>query len=251
LASKRWLVRIVAGLLLVAACVRLGMWQLDRNDERSGRNDLIEAARDTEPDPINNILSPGIELADDDVWHPVEVSGRYDADNQFVVQLRPLDGEQGVHVLTPLVTGDGAAVLVDRGFLPATDVNLPAEALPPPPPGDVEAVVRIRASEAGRGSGNATATRQIRYIDTSAIAPALPYPVYQAWGELVSQTPDPDAALVLIPPPDTDSGPHLSYAVQWFIFACIGVGGFIALVRAEAKGRRKLTEDDNQPQPAH
>lgn len=249
LASRRWLVRVLAGLVLVAACVRLGIWQLDRFEERSERNDRVEAANELAPTPLGDILTPDEQLDDASVWRTAEVSGRYDAANQFVVQLRPLDGERGVHVLTPLVTDDGTAILVDRGFLQTSDVNYAASDLPPPPGGHVAAVVRMRASESGRGAGTGVDSRQIRYIDTATIGDTLDYPTYQAWGELVSQSPDADSELTLIPPPETDSGPHLSYAIQWFIFACIGVGGFVMLVRAEARGRRELGEGDNQPQP--
>jgi cytochrome oxidase assembly protein ShyY1 len=44
----------------------------------------------------------------------------------------------------------------------------------------------------------------------------------------------------LLPPaPTPDAGPHLSYAIQWFLFACIGIGGFVVLMRAESRLRRE------------
>ena len=35
--------------------------------------------------------------------------------------------------------------------------------------------------------------------------------------------------------PELDDGPHLSYAVQWFLFSALAVLGLIALVRKTAR----------------
>jgi cytochrome oxidase assembly protein ShyY1 len=238
LASRRWLLRILAGLVLVAAFVRLGIWQLDRNEERAERNAVIEANAHRDPVPIADVVDPGSAVAPDQVWMPVRVTGVYDVERQLVVRLRPLEGQPGVHVLTPLVTASGDAVLVDRGFVPQEDVSVSSPDVPDPPPGEVEIVGRLRASEEGRGTGGDPAAGAIRYVDVDEIAASLPYPVYGAWLEVIDEQPPPALAPVRPPAPTLDAGPHLSYAVQWFLFACIGIGGFILLARAESRLRR-------------
>lgn len=238
LASRRWAVRILAGLVLVAACVRLGFWQLDRNDQREARNEVIEANVHRDPAAVDDVLTAGIPVASNLVWTPVEATGRYDTDHQLVVRLRPMDGEPGVHTLTPLVTEGGAAVLVDRGFVRQDGPATVAPRLPQPPTGEVDVVGRVRQSEEGRGTGGDPDRGSVRYVDVDEIARALPYPVYGAWIELIEEDPAPVDAPVKPPAPTTEAGPHLSYAVQWFIFACIGVGGFVFLVRAESRIRR-------------
>ena len=216
LASRRWALRILAGLVLVAACLRLGLWQLDRNDQREARNAVVEANANRDPSPVEDVLTAGVPVPADQVWTPVEAAGRYDVDHQMVVRLRPLEGQPGVHVLTPLVTDTGTAVLVDRG---------------------------IRPSEEGRGTGGDPGEGVIRYVDVDEIAQALPYPLYGAWLELMSEVPAPAEAPVPPPAPSTDAGPHLSYAVQWFLFGCIGIGGFVFLVRAESRMTRERRQD--------
>lgn len=240
LTTRRWLVRILAGMALAAVCVWLGLWQLDRNEERQARNAVIEANLDQPAVPVDEILTPDAPLAPADEWTPVRVSGRYDVDNQLVVRLRPRAGQPGVHVLTPLVTDGGAAVLVDRGFVPGTGAEVPE--LPAPPPGTVEVTGRVRPSEDRGGPGGDPASGVIRYIDVAAIGDHLPYPVYGGWLEVIAEDPPPAAAPEPVPPPRIESGPHLSYAVQWFAFATIGVGGFVLLVRAEARVRREDEE---------
>ena len=238
LASRGWLLRILAGLVLVAAFIWLGIWQLDRNEERAERNAVIEANAQRDPVPVEDVVEPGSAVAPDQVWTPVRATGAYDVEHQLVVRLRPFEGQPGVHVLTPLVTGSGDAVLVDRGFVPQEDVSASSPDIPEPPPGEVEIVGRVRASEEGRGTGGDPVTGAIRYIDVDQIAARLPYPVYGAWVEVIDERPPPDLAPVRAPAPTLDAGPHLSYAVQWFLFACIGIGGFLLLARAESRLRR-------------
>jgi cytochrome oxidase assembly protein ShyY1 len=242
LASRRWLMRILAGVLLVVAFVRLGIWQLDRNQERAERNAVIEANSQRDPVPAEDLLAPGDAVAADQIWTPVRASGVYDTEYELVVRLRPLDGKPGVHVLVPLVTGSGDALLVDRGFIPHEGSPASSPDVPEPPSGEVEVVGRVRASEEGRGTGGDPTTGVIRYVDVDQIAAALPYPVYGAWVEAIDEHPGPAVAPERPPAPTPDPGPHLSYAVQWFLFACIGVGGFVLLARTEARLRRQDEE---------
>lgn len=253
MASRRWIVRTIAGILLVLACVRLGMWQLDRNDERSQRNDRIEAGISADPVPLATLAEPGKPFNAESEWRSVRVTGEYDVDRQLVLELRPVDGEQGVHVLTPLVLSNGAAVLVDRGFVPIDGPTADLPDLPAPPSGTVEVDGRLRHSEDERGAGSSLDERKVRYVNLGDIADALPYDLYPAWVERTSEDPAPTDEIQAIPEPERDAGPHLSYAIQWFAFACIGVGGFVLLIRAEARGRSQLEPEEDEPAdvPAH
>lgn len=233
LATRRWLVRTVAGLLLVVVFVRLGLWQLDRNEERAQRNETVEANVDASAVPLEELLPSDEPFDAGDEWRPVQVRGRYDVDQQLLLRLRPLDGEPGVHVVTPLVTASGAALLVDRGFYPTAE-QVP-EDVPLPPAGDIRLTARLRVTEE-QDVGADLSRGLVRSMNVDGIGQVLPHEVYPAWAEAVDPV---DSALVAIPRPTPDAGPHLSYAVQWFIFAIVGVTGFVFLVRAEAKGRRQ------------
>ncbi|NEE04225.1 SURF1 family protein [Phytoactinopolyspora halotolerans] len=231
--SRRWLVRTLAGILLVLVCVRLGMWQLDRNEERSARNDIIEANEQAPPATLEEVLGPDPtsgQLDESEQWRSVEVRGRYDTEHELLLRLRPLEGRRGFHVITPLVTDDGTAILVDRGFYVSDDDDPDA---PAPPAGEVTVAARLRGTEDQRDAGD-VAGGHIRYVNVEQIAEAVPYPLVPAWAEAVEPAGD---DLLALPQPEADPGPHLSYALQWFIFAVVGVTGFVLLIRAEAKGR--------------
>lgn len=237
LASRQWIVRIVAGLVLATAFVLLGLWQLERNEQRQAYNAAVQQGMDQPPAPIDEVLAVGEPAADVDQWRTVRVSGSYDGDGQLALRLRPQGGQAGIHVVTPLVTDSGAVVLVDRGFMATSGVDVPD--LPGPPSGEVEVVGRVRASEDGGDRTGDPSSGMIRFIDLDVLAPAVDGPLYGGWLELVEQNPPADGSLALVPPPQLESGPHLSYAIQWFAFAVIGVGGFILLVRAEARVRQE------------
>jgi cytochrome oxidase assembly protein ShyY1 len=154
--------------------------------------------------------------------------------------LRPRGGQAGIHVLTPLVTDSGAVVLVDRGFLATSGAEVPE--LPAPPSGEVDVVGRVRASEEGVGRAGDPSSGMVRYVDLDALSAVVDGPLYGGWLELVEQDPPADESLALVPPPELESGPHLSYAMQWFAFTVIGIGGFVLLIRAEARARREAAD---------
>ncbi|HEU4490916.1 MAG TPA: SURF1 family protein [Jiangellales bacterium] len=238
LPARRW-VPVALGIgAVVVLCVVAGRWQLDRHEQRVERNAALTTAAAATPVPVDDLLGivPAPETAE---WRQVRAVGRYDADEQLVVRLRPRDGEAGAHVLTPLVTAGGTALLVDRGFVPQRGSAGVVPEAPAPPRGSVEVVARVRLSEVGRGTGGDPATGTVRYVDVPALAESLPYPLYGAWAELVEQEPPAQQPPEPLPPPVAEQGPNLAYAFQWFLFAVVAVVGGVLLLRSEARGGRR------------
>lgn len=240
LLSRRW---IVAGLVVLSATVvmvMLGVWQLRRHDEVRAQNATVRARLATPAEPLERVLSAEAD-ARNAVYRRVDVSGRYDPAAEIVLNNRSNEGRPGNHLLTPLVTASGRAIIVDRGWVPLTpsaDELAGARA----PSGPVR-VVGILFSSERKGSfgasippeGRATALPR---VDVSRIAKQLPYPAYPLYVRLSDQTPA-QAGTLPIPPgaPLLDAGPHLSYAGQWFIFATLALATYGALARREARRR--------------
>jgi surfeit locus 1 family protein len=53
--------------------------------------------------------------------------------------------------------------------------------------------------------------------------------------------------IVAVPPPELSEGPHLGYAVQWFIFSTIAVVGYPIILRQVIIRRGKEVDDDEDP----
>ena len=67
--------------------------------------------------PVDDVLSPDRPAAPNDEWRRVTVHGTWDDQHTVVLKYQTRDAGAGVDVVTPLVTSDGAAVLVDRGLV--------------------------------------------------------------------------------------------------------------------------------------
>jgi len=115
--SRKWRGLAVVAVLVAAACIRLGFWQLDRLEQRRARTAVQLAARNAPPvDLVAGSLSPTLD------GRGASAVGTYDRSHEMVIRGAVFEGSPGVRVITPLrlAVGD-TAVLVDRGFMPAPD----------------------------------------------------------------------------------------------------------------------------------
>jgi cytochrome oxidase assembly protein ShyY1 len=151
-------------------------------------------------------------------------------------------------VLTPVVTDDGPAVVVNRGWVPLVDDGNDADTDDDPraagatPDDDVVVVGRLRPTQQ-RGSIGPRDPDEgelavLARVDLARLATQLPYDVAPLYVELEQQVPpQPGELPVPVELPDLDEGPHLSYAGQWFLFSALEVVGWVVLVRKSARRR--------------
>jgi cytochrome oxidase assembly protein ShyY1 len=225
-----WLLAI----LFAVACVGLGRWQLDRYQDKHARSQLIERNYDAAPVPLAELMpSAGTRLDRALQWRQVEATGTYDVEHTVLARNRPHragsnDPTYGYEVLVPLRLEDGSALLVDRGWLPSGSRGTnPAEApdaVPAPPTGPVRVVVRLRPSEPVRD--RQLPPGQVSSIAVPRIAEMTGQPLRAPYGALVSEIPAPSVAPARLDPPalDGNEGINASYAVQWALFALLGLG---------------------------
>lgn len=251
--TLKWIVRHILVALLVVTMVQLGFWQLRRLDEKRDHNALVEARQVEPAEPVEDVVPASAEVGSDEVdavlYRRVTATGRYAVDDTFVVENRSLNGASGAWVLTPLVLDDGRAVLVNRGFI---GYDVEGDIVPPDPPAGQVSVTGLVLPSQHRGSFGATDPGDgklavLARVDLERLASQVHYEVLPAYVQLgESDPPEPaavggnaaagDAAtLVPLDPPELDEGPHLGYAVQWFIFTTIAGGGYLLLLRKMAK----------------
>ncbi len=239
---------------IVGGCISAGFWQLRRLDHRRTVNAQIRArSAETVPLPAGGFAGTA---ADALIFRRVRVTGTYEPAHEVLARFRSRDGIPGYEVVTPLrvTTGESeGVVLVDRGWIPLADGDrwpVPAMA---PAEGPVEVTGLLAPAEGGslrleRRSGGAVVTAAIdprRLAGELAITGDL-YPVAvladEGGGGVGSGFPVPVA------PPDLTEGPHFSYAVQWFLFASVGIVGWGALVVRRgpfsAEARRSVANEE-------
>ncbi|SDH81311.1 Cytochrome oxidase assembly protein ShyY1 [Sinosporangium album] len=245
LLTPRWLVLHVVVLLVIPAFVLLGQWQFGRFEEESSATDLASTNLAAKPVPVTTLLPAGAQARPEDKHRPVTVAGSFDAGNQVLVRRRPQHGQTGFYVLTPLVLGEGQAVLVNRGWVKAGASADAVPDVPPPTSGQVHVTGRLRLSETEESSGVRNRAGlppgQVLLIDVPAIGARLPYKLLGGYVELTSQTPPAATAPDPVPPPDVGGGGglNLAYGVQWWLFIGVAIGGWILLIRREAADRQQ------------
>lgn len=233
--SKRLVKLLASALLIAAACVALGIWQIARLHQTEQYNAAVRSGLSAAPEPMDTLLPDGVE-PDSVRYRRAEAIGTYDVAHEFVLYGRTQADQAGNHLLTPLVLADGSAIVVDRGWVPL-DVDQPGSMEGAPPSGEVDVVGVLFASEGGPPSsiGNAiTAETTLSKVDLARIQSQLPYRVAPLYLLLQHQAPAQSGTLPIPSPlPELSNGPHLDYAIQWFTFATIALVGFLVLALRE------------------
>ncbi len=228
---KRGLILLV-GLVVAATCVRLGVWQLDRLEQRRERNRSIARSLARPRFTLDRETARMI-AADVDAFRfrRVAAEGTFDFERQVVVLARSYRGIPGVHLVTPLVIADSLAVLVERGWLPSPDGRSVDTASASEPQRVSEHGVLLLADARGVGAGGTDEwPRHVLSPDPVLMRAWYPYAILPLF--MRRDAPPPGSELRAVALPERSDGPHLSYAVQWFAFATIAlVGSGIFFVR--------------------
>lgn len=238
---------IVAALALVLAlaCARMALWQGGRWREKTRANAALAAALAA---PAESLAAPGA-FAPGASPRRVRIAGAFDAHVALLVSDRWRDDRAGVELMTPLVLADGGAVLVDRGWLPSADGIV---ASPPAPPRGalvVEGLAEPFASAAPRAgtrggpaawtrlAGDSVACWSARAAARESLAARVPYAL-APWVLRALPAGRDTSPPVAEPPVPADAGMHLSYALQWCLFALAFLaGGAFVIARGRASPR--------------
>lgn len=209
--------------------VALGVWQLERAEEKRDLTKTLEARAALEPAALaaHPVTNPE-ELR----YRKVSVTGHWDTEHQIFIEGRHHAGQTGFHLITPLIQeGADTRVLVNRGWIKGgSDGSLPA--------------VKTR-SELVTVIGEADIPSPPAIVlhgdDSAALQwgqrwPYLTLPLFQATID------EPLQPLIVLADADGDSQfvrhwtrpipnvwMHQGYAAQWFGFALIALVTYLRL----------------------
>lgn len=249
--SRKWIILTVLVVIAIGVMVRLGVWQLDRLQERRAYNARVQAQLDAPPLTLD-ATTPIDDLGNME-YRTVIVRGEFDFSQEVALRTQTWNGQLGGRLLTPLrIAGTDRAVLIDRGWIPyeeTEDGQWPQYAQS----GVVDVRGQIRTSRTQSGLGfqidptpapgqRVTAWNQ---ANVQAIAAQVPYPLLATI--YLQQAPDVDPDKVLpyagLSPLDLSEGSHLGYAGQWFMFATIFAVGYPVFVRHQQREAAKRKAD--------
>ena len=221
---KPTLVPTLAFFVLLPVLVGLGMWQLDRAEEKRGiERDVLEATQKT---PLN-LNAADISSLADEVYRNAEMKGYYVSHKQYLWDNKTHQGKSGFQVLTPFVLNQSKQVImVNRGWIPILgrrdqfpDITVSEELL------KLGGVIKDPSN----------AIQLANRVDQRTAS--YPHVVQAFEPEVIASELNMDVAPILLElSPDETSGyvrdwqpyygkigKHLGYAAQWFIMGLIAV----------------------------
>lgn len=237
----KWIAGHVIVLIALVVFVSMGFWQLRRLDERQEFNERLLSRTAAAEVPFGEALSRYGPEQDNLELRVVVADGTYRPAEELILLARSFNGLSGHHVLTPLYLDDGTgAVLVDRGWVPI-DFDQPGLQELAPVASEVTIYGVLRKTET-RGSFGPRipadgTVGQVPRVDLQRIDQQVEGELAPVYIQLLKQQPGSDQeypTLVALPQPS--EGPHLGYAVQWFLFAAVTAVGYPILLRRTADG---------------
>lgn len=229
----RWSGYVGIAVLFAIVCVLLAQWQFDRNEQRAAVIALVDANYDQAPVELATLLPGGNALDPHVEWRQARLQGHYAVEHELLVRNRPHGGTRAFEVVVPFHTTDGAVLIVNRGWVLPGEGDVP-DFVPQPVTGELSIVVRLRPGENLPSSGRGAPEGQVPTIHLPTIADTTGSgTIVAAYGQLVSETPAAANTPYGFDKPTEDPGPHLSYAIQWILFAIMGFVFIYYVIRTE------------------
>ena len=248
LRTAPWLFGLAVCVLFAIACHHLAQWQWDRRVEVMHQVNRVLENYDDEPISFAENPRPVTGFSAEDEWTPVTFEGEYLVDETLIVRNRPRAGSPGYEVLVPFRTDEGTIVMVNRGWLQIGNTPGRPDVVPQPDPDAHTVTGRLRPGEPALDRD--APEGQVASIDLPAIEERLGEPIVRgAYVQMMQESPAADRNPQKQVEPTLDEGPHLSYALQWYLFALMGfaVWGYSAWQKARNERLDRLEgfgEDD-------
>lgn len=239
LLRKKWIIPTLLVPLAVAAMVRLGIWQLDRLEQRQAHNRQVRTMLSAEAVDLSaqTMLGPDPEITEEDLsaweYRTAHVRGEVDSSTGMIIRNQAWEQQPGVHLLAPLlIQGTEQAVLVDLGWIPQAEYH-EGRWKQYIPSGMLEIRGMIRTSESppafgGQSNPSPQPGQHIpawNFIEIEAIQKQMSYPLLPVYLQATPQGQQDSLPYRTQPEFELTAGPHLGYAIQWFAFATVlGIG---------------------------
>lgn len=222
LRTRRWIAFTALVLGVIIAFGFLSRWQWQRAEEKRLEGNAI-VSRAAVPAQLLDPSSPPPE------WSVVTLTGEYDPD-VLMVRQRPQGGQNGAWVLSAFtIAGGPSKVWVSRGWIPVTGAATQMPDLPAPPSGVVELTGVWRPYQP---------VDPDRMVGLPlGMVPAIGPPAVDDVGYAPGyvQLQPAEAGLESVEMPSIDDARNLSYAIQWILFALVGMVSWWFFLRREAR----------------
>lgn len=240
---KRWLTWALLVSLFSVACFFLSQWQFNRRAEAVAKIQTIEKNYDLGPANIDEVAQlDSFEPANE--WRPVALSGKFLADKAVLVRNRPYNGSPGFLQVIPFELSTGEVIAIETGWIPTASDNQVPKSIPLPSELKRDIVARVRPVEPTLNRDapeKQLATINVEsLIEKENLSGQVYKKIYARLADSYTQSEFPK----VLPKPELNEGNHLSYALQWILFALMAFGALGWAIKQEALARR-IKSDPN------
>lgn len=234
--SKKWFLTTIIVFAGTTLCIRLGVWQLNRLEQRRQFNAQVRSMRLENPLDLNLGVPENIRAME---WRSIIVQGEYDFESQMALRNQYNGTDFGYHLLTPL-RFNGMAVIIDRGWIPGAENSSPDNWRQYDETGSVTVKGQIRLGQSKPPLGgivdalpaDGSALLLWNNLDLEMMTVQIPYPILSVYIQ-PDPVPNDEPPIAFQPTVELTEGPHLGYALQWFTFAVILFAGYPIYLRKQ------------------
>jgi len=226
--------------LVVLAMMTLGLiagrWQWGRYETKDHALKAHDHAAGLPTVPLDSILTAQDEEPGDAAWRTVTVTGVIDASDLVELRGRSVDSTASIQYLAWVHTEKGETVLVNLGWTSRSEPTTPEI-----PDGPVTVTGTVRAFEGDNGKpGTRITPTQMGGVDGEVV---------QAY-VMAESACGADACvegIAPVPLPDLSLGPHLSYAMQWWLLMVAAAPVAVWLTIRDARLERERDSESASP----
>lgn len=208
----------------------LGLWQLDRLEERRASNSIRESRFAAEPLPVSQLIEQAGADIDSLQYRRALATGVFDPGPEALIRSQVVNGQPGYDIITPLTLENGETIAVNRGWVPLEFDTVPITVAPPPAGETTVTGVVYLSQKQGPLNPSQDGTTFSR-IDLDEISNRTGMDLLPLYLEVVGDQQVTELPVPAATPTFTDEGSHFAYAIQWFSFALVGLVGYGFLLR--------------------
>jgi cytochrome oxidase assembly protein ShyY1 len=243
---KRWFTWALLVSFFSIACFFLSQWQFNRRSEALAKIQTVSNNYDLAPIPVEQVASLD-SFDSSNEWRPVKLSGKFLAEHAVLVRNRPYNGSPGFLQVVPFQLASGEVIAIETGWIPTGSDNQAPKKIPLPLENQQSIVARVRPVEPTLNRD--APDKQIATINVEALIEKenLTGQVYKSvYARLANSYNNAEFPKVL-PKPELSEGNHLSYALQWILFALMAFSALFWAIRQENQARRMRVDPNYQP----
>ena len=214
---------------MMALCLGLGIWQLERREWKRDILDRIATNQAAQPMTIDELLH-GDPLRME--YGRAKLAGTFLHDHEFYLAARSRGDTVGLQVVTPLKLDDGRIVLFDRGWIPSERRD-PAKRIQGQLTGSVALTGVVRRAQLQRGFAPANSPERNVWFHVDvpamrALAGATPDAELDRFFVEADATPNPGGVPMGGQTQLDIPNDHLQYSITWFLLALSLAGVYLA-----------------------